>query len=74
MWDALYMSWGPFAPKGAKADDAVPFEAAKEFTEKRCQATWKSFEQPVMQMVKGFREVGPVTYATFCWFLWSLHG
>lgn len=59
MWDALYMSWGPFAPKGAKADDSVPFEAAKDFTEKRCQATWKSFAQPVMQMVKGFREVIP---------------
>eukprot|EP00438_Fugacium_kawagutii_P030149 Skav235171 [mRNA] locus=scaffold721:184318:185487:- [translate_table: standard] len=59
MWDALWLSWGPFAPSGTKAEDAVPFEMAKDFTEKRCEAAWKSFADPVSYMVKGFREVIP---------------
>ena len=59
MWDALYLAWGTLAPDGATADDTVPFAQAREFTELRCEASWKRFEQPVSSMVEGFHEVIP---------------
>ena len=59
MWEVLYTEWGSLAPDGAKADDLVPFNAARDFTERQCEESWKHFEEPVNYMVKGFEEVLP---------------
>eukprot|EP00913_Durusdinium_trenchii_P017607 g16548.t1 len=67
MWNALYLAWGSLAPDGAKADDTVPFSAARDFTERRCEQSWKAFEEPVKYIVQGFREVIPSTSG-----LWKL--
>ena len=53
------MTWGSFAPDGAKAEDPVPFSAAREYTERRCEESWKRFEEPVDYMAQGFHEVLP---------------
>ena len=61
------MGWGSLAPDGAKADDTVPISAARDFTERRCEQSWKAFEEPVKYIVQGFREVIPSTSG-----LWKL--
>mmetsp|Transcript_40407 Transcript_40407/g.93762 ORF Transcript_40407/g.93762 Transcript_40407/m.93762 type:complete len:602 (+) Transcript_40407:37-1842(+) len=62
-WDVLFTEWGAFAPEDAKADDTVPFERAREYTQLQCRHAWrKGFVSPVTEIVAGFRKVLPSEY------------
>ena len=58
MWEWLYNEWGPAAPDGVEPSDLVPFERAREYTERNCRYLWETdFAEPVQEIVSGFRTV-----------------